>query len=68
MHQEAMMEMDPERIATDIIPRIREKHREGNASVYLSIPSILSEFHWQGGDLEVLMEKFLNHVLETKFP
>jgi hypothetical protein len=68
INQEAVTEMDPERIATDIIPRIREKHRKGSAPVYLSIPSILSEFHWQGGNFEVLMEKFLDHVLETRHP
>jgi hypothetical protein len=68
MHQEAVKEMNPERIATEVIPRISEKHSEGGSSVYLSIPSILSEFNWHGGNLEILMEKFLDHVLEICHP
>jgi hypothetical protein len=60
--------MDPQRIATAIVPRIREKRGEKRPSVYLSIPSVTSEFDWQGGHLETLIEKFLDHVLAISCP
>jgi hypothetical protein len=40
----------------------------GCSPVYLSIPSILSEFRWRGGSLEALTKKLLEHVLSLSQP
>ena len=60
--------MDPERIATDIIPGIRNKGGDESPPVYLSIPSVLSKFHWASGSLELLIEKLIAHALEINHP
>ena len=60
--------MDPEKIATEVIPRICEKHGEEHASIHLSIPSFLSDIPSPGGTLETLLERFLGHVLAVSHP
>jgi len=60
--------MNPERIATEIVPEISGKSIKGGSPVYLSIPSVLSEFSWREGDFESLIKKFLDHVLEISHP
>jgi hypothetical protein len=68
VHDEGVKEMDPEIIATEIIPRLSDKRSGAKPSVYLTISSILSKFRWHDNNLESLIEKFLAHVLEISHP
>ena len=56
--------MDPEIFAGEIVPRLNAKYGGRKPSVFLTIPCILSEFHWPGGSLETLIEKLLDHLLK----
>ena len=64
MFKEAEREMNPEVIATEIIPRLSKNGSKGGPSIYLSAPSFLSQFQYLGGNLESLIENFLDYVLK----
>jgi hypothetical protein len=44
------------------------KKRAGKSSVYLSIPSDVSEFNWQDKNLQKLIRLFLEHVSSASHP
>jgi hypothetical protein len=60
--------MDPNVISREIIPKLNTRHSASGPSVYLSIASSISEFPWQSGNLETLIEKLLDHVLKISDP
>jgi len=60
--------MNPQKIATEILPRIKERHGADCPPVFLSIPSVLSDLPEPDGRIEDLLEKFLSQVLEISYP
>jgi hypothetical protein len=60
--------MDPYVISREIIPKLNDKHSAIGPSVYFTISSSISEFHWQNGNLEMLIERILDHVLKISDP
>jgi hypothetical protein len=62
------MQMDPNVISREIIPKLNTRHSANGPSVYFTISSSISKFHWQSGNLETLIEKLLDHVLKISDP
>jgi hypothetical protein len=60
--------MDPNAISREIIPKLNKRHSASGPSARLTISSSLSEFDWQSGKLETLIEKLLDHVLKISDP
>ena len=60
--------MDPGKIATEIIPRLRERRGGRCPPIHMSISSALAEAPLGGGILEDLIEQFLDHVMEISHP
>jgi hypothetical protein len=66
--QEALMEMDPEKIAKEIIPKLRERHGRDCPPIHLSLSPTLPDIPSEGENVEVLIERFLDHVVEISHP
>lgn len=66
--QEAVTEMNSERIALDIIPRLRDRRGENCPPIHVTMAPSLSNIHFGDGNFETLLEKFLDHVLVVSHP
>jgi hypothetical protein len=62
------MEMDPEMIATEIIPKLREKRGRECPPIHLSVSPALPDIPSDGSSIESLIERFLSHVVEISHP
>jgi hypothetical protein len=62
------MEMDSEKIAMEIIPRLHEKRGRDCPPIHLSISPTLPDIPSDGSSVEMLIERFLNHVVEISHP
>jgi hypothetical protein len=60
------MEMSADMLERGVISKSSRDH--GCSAVYLSMPSILSEFRWRGGSLDALTKNLLDHVLSLSHP
>jgi hypothetical protein len=58
--------MNPATIVKGIILKLND--RDPRSSIYLSIPTDLSEFRWDDHNFENMIEKFLDHVLRNSHP
>jgi hypothetical protein len=68
IHREAVMAMDPEIIATEIVPRLREKRGRDCPPIHVSISPFLPDIPSDGGSIESLIVRFLSYVAEISHP
>jgi hypothetical protein len=60
--------MNPNMISSEIIPKLNNKNSARGTAVYLTIPPSISEFCWQYGNLEALIEKLFDYILKVSNP
>jgi hypothetical protein len=60
--------MNPESIIRKVIPKLGKKRKPGSPSIHVTIPSALDDVPFQGCNIEFLIERFLEHVVETSHP
>jgi hypothetical protein len=64
----SMNEMDLATNVKEIILRLNKRRTDSKPFIQLTVPPVLSKFHWQNYNLEKLIEKFLDHISATSHP